>query len=78
MSPRVAAKNKWARIEALLRNRGFIDRYRDAFLGHIAGLANVLFPFGTYWMRKFGKVACEAAEAVEDGIQNSAADPAPA
>jgi hypothetical protein len=22
MSPRVAAKNKWARIEALLRNRG--------------------------------------------------------
>jgi hypothetical protein len=25
MSPRVAAKNKWARIEALLRNRGFAD-----------------------------------------------------
>jgi putative transposase len=56
MSPRVAAKNKWARIEALLRNRGFIEKYRDAFLGHMAGLANVVFPFGTYWMRKFAKV----------------------
>jgi hypothetical protein len=78
MSPRVAAKNKWARIEALLRNRSFTERYRDAFIGHIAGLANVLFPFGTYWMRKFGKVACEAAEAVERAILNSAADPAPA
>jgi hypothetical protein len=44
----------------------------------MAGLANVLFPFGTYWMRKFGKVACEAAEAVERAILNSAADPAPA
>ncbi len=68
MSPRVAAKNKWARIEALLRNRGFIEKYRDAFLGHMAGLANIVFPFGTYWMRKFGKVACDAAEAVEQAI----------
>ena len=74
MSPRVAAKNKWARIEALLRNRGFIEKYRDAFLAHIAGLTNVLFPFGTYWMRKFGKVACEAAETVAAAID----DPAPA
>ena len=62
MSPRVAAKNKWARIEALLRNRGFVERYRDAFRAHVAGLANVLFPFGTYWMRKFGKVACDAVD----------------
>jgi REP element-mobilizing transposase RayT len=78
MSPQVAAKNKWARIEALLRNRGFIEKYRDAFLGHIAGLANVVFPFGTYLMRKIAKVACEASEIVEEAIQNSAADPAPA
>jgi putative transposase len=78
MSPKVAAKNKWARIETLLRNRGFIEKYRDAFLAHIAGLANVVFPFGTYLMRKIAKVACEAAETVEEVFHNSAADPAPA
>jgi hypothetical protein len=50
----VTAKSKWARIEALKRNRRFSERYRDAFLGHVAELANVVFPFGTYWMRKFG------------------------
>jgi len=78
MSPRVAAQNKWARIEALLRNRTFMERYRDAFLEHMAGLANVLFPFGTYWMRKFGKVACEAADVVEEAIGGRAMNLAPA
>jgi hypothetical protein len=77
MSPRVAAQNKWARIEALLRNRGFIKRYRDAFRNHMANLANVLFPFGTYWMRKFAKVACETAEMVQAAAQDLAIVPAP-
>jgi putative transposase len=78
MSPRVAAHNKWARIEALLRNRAFIEKYREAFLGHMAGLANVLFPFGTYWMRKFAKVVCEVAEVVEQAILDPPTDAAPA
>jgi hypothetical protein len=78
MSPQVAAKNKWARIEALLRNRSFIEKYRDAFLAHLVGLANVVFPFGTYLMRKIAKVACEAAETVEEVFHSPAADPAPA
>jgi hypothetical protein len=78
MSPQVAAKNKWARIEALLRNRAFIEKYRVAFVGHIAGLANVLFPFGTYWMRKIAKVACEAAELVDVAPLAPTADPVPA
>jgi len=78
LNPRVAARSKWARIESLLRNRGFYERYRDAFLGHMAGLANIVFPFGTYWMRKFGRVACEAANAVEQGILKPAADPSAA
>jgi len=60
MNPQVAAKSKWGRIEALLRNREFIARYKAAFHEHITGFANVVFPFGTYWMRKFGKVACQA------------------
>jgi hypothetical protein len=76
MSPRVAAKSKWARIEALLRNRAFIERYRDAFRSHMAGLTNVLFPFGTFWMRKFGKVVCDTAEAVEEAILGPPMHPA--
>ena len=78
MSPRVAAKNKWARVEALRRNRGFIEKHRAAFLAHVAGVANVLFPFGTYWMKKFGKVACETADTVEAALRHPAMDPAPA
>jgi REP element-mobilizing transposase RayT len=78
MSPRVAATNKWARIEALQRHRGFLAKYKDAFDRHMAGIASVLFPFGTFWMRKFGKVACEAAEAVEEAILGRSTAPAPA
>jgi putative transposase len=78
MSPRVAAKSKWARIETLLRNRGFVEKYRDAFLGHVAGLAGIVFPFGTYWMRKFAKVPCESAEGVEQAILGPPMNPAPA
>jgi hypothetical protein len=37
-----------------------------------------VFPFGTYLMRKIAKVACEAAETIEETIHNPAADPAPA
>ena len=78
MSPRVAAKSKWARIETLLRNQGFIEKYRAAFQRHLAGVAGVLFPFGTYWMRKFGRVACEGGEAPQRATLDLAMDPAPA
>jgi len=44
----------------------------------MAGAVDVLFPFGTYWMRKFAKVACEAAEAVEETIFGPPTNPAPA
>ena len=62
LKPRVAAKDKGTRIETLRRNSGFFARYRRAFEDHIAGVANVLFPFGTWWMKKFARVACETAE----------------
>ena len=42
------------------------------------GLANVLFPFGTFWMRKFAKVACETAETVEEAILGPPMAPATA
>lgn len=51
--PRVAARNKWRRIEALLRNKVFLAAYakaRDAFK---RGVPNVLFPEGTYWLARF-------------------------
>ena len=44
----------------------------------MAGIVNAVFPFGTYWMRKFGKVACDVAEAVEGTILDPAIEPAPA
>ena len=64
LNPRVAAKNKKTRIQTLRRNSGFLSRYRQAFKDHVADIANVLFPFGTWWMRKFARVACERAEAL--------------
>lgn len=45
-------------------DRGFIEKYRDAFLRYMAGAANVVFPFGTFLLRKLARVACEAADTV--------------
>jgi len=58
-SPRVAAKNKWSRIEALLRNKLFQDSYMQAFKALKAGVKDVLFPAGTYWLRRFAAATCE-------------------
>ncbi len=58
LDPRVAARSKWSRIEALLRNKAFQQAYiqaRDAFL---RGARDVLFPPGTWWLRVFGGAAC--------------------
>ena len=52
LSPRVAARNKWARIEALQRNARFIEAYRDARARWLAHQPT-LFPAGTYWLRRF-------------------------
>jgi putative transposase len=58
LDPRVAARNKWRRIEALMRNREFRAAYaaaRDAF---VAGVRDIIFPAGTYWLRRFVKTDC--------------------
>jgi REP-associated tyrosine transposase len=57
ISPRVAAKNKWRRIEALLRNRAFVDAYRQAMAARLAG-REALFPHGTYELTRLGLVRC--------------------
>ncbi|HWO19822.1 MAG TPA: hypothetical protein VNO30_13645 [Kofleriaceae bacterium] len=56
LKPRVAARNQWARMEALLRNREFIDAYTKAREGWRNGEV-VAFPPGTYWLRRFAYVS---------------------
>ena len=59
LDPRVAARSKWSRSEALLRNRIFRDAYAAARASFAAGIRDVLFPTGTYWLRRFAAIACE-------------------
>ena len=55
LRPRVAAKNTWARIEALQRDRQFVIDYGAARVAWLAGLPAV-FPAGTYWLHRFAGV----------------------
>jgi hypothetical protein len=63
MSPRVACKNKWARIEALQRNKAFVEQYRDARNEKLAG-RDVVFPAGTWWLHRFAGVKRAEPEAI--------------
>ena len=58
LNPRVAARDRWKRVEALLRLRDFLEAYRTAREALLAGLADVLFPTGTYWLRVYQRVNC--------------------
>jgi putative transposase len=55
MRPRVATRSRWARIEALLRNRTFISEYADARSRWRDGAVST-FPPGTYWLQRFAGV----------------------
>jgi REP element-mobilizing transposase RayT len=55
LNPRVAARDKWKRIEAVGRLVSFLESHRDALLRFCRGERNVIFPHGTYLMRvRFG------------------------
>lgn len=56
LRPRVAVWSKWARIEALLRNRAFVAAYTSAPEAWREGVA-AMFPPGTYWLRRFANVS---------------------
>jgi putative transposase len=56
LSPRIACKNKWRRIEALRRNAQFQADYREAFERRRRGDVDVLFPPGTYHFAVLGLV----------------------
>ena len=57
-SPHVAARSKWSRIEALMRNRAFRDAYAAARASFSAGIRDVVFPAGTYWLQRFTRAIC--------------------
>jgi hypothetical protein len=60
LKPRVAARDKWKRIEALCRLREFLRAYRQAWAALKAGLRDTVFPAGTYWLRVAHGVRCAA------------------
>lgn len=66
LRPRVAAKNKWARIAALQRNQEFIHDYRLSRKLWLAGFPTT-FPSGTYWLRRFAGVQTAPASDVRAG-----------
>ena len=55
LRPTVAARCKWARIEALLRNRAFTREYASARERWRHGMPAV-FPPGTYWLQRYASV----------------------
>jgi REP element-mobilizing transposase RayT len=61
LNPRIAARDKWKRIEVLRRLKEFLARYREAWRRRRAGEKKYLFPYGTYLLRIAHGVPCAAA-----------------
>ena len=61
LKPRIAARDKWKRIEGILRLRSFLRDYRQAWIERRAGAGNVRFPAGTYLLRILHGVQCAGA-----------------
>ena len=61
LNPRVAARDKWKRIEALGRLVEFLRSYRSAWAAWRAGRGQVTFPHGTYLLRVVYSVPCAGA-----------------
>jgi putative transposase len=61
LNPRVAARDKWKRIEALGRLVSFLADYHTALREWRAGRRDAVFPAGTYLMRIACGVACAGA-----------------
>jgi len=60
LKPRVASRDRWKRLEAIGRLKGFLAEYRQAWRAFRGGARGVLFPEGTYWMRLTCGVACSS------------------
>lgn len=58
LHPRVAARDRWRRVELLQRLRSFLSDYAEALCAWRAGEEEPVFPAGTYLMRVAHGVAC--------------------
>ena len=58
LNPRLAAVNQWRRLETIRRLKSFILAYREAVEQFKKGMHDVVFPPGTYWMKRFGGAVC--------------------
>ena len=58
LNPRIGAKNKWRRIEAIHRLKTFIRDHAEALAKYVAGERETPFPFGTYKARVLLGVPC--------------------
>lgn len=61
LNPRVAARDKWKRIEVLGYLVEFLRSYREAWLAWSQGKRSVVFPAGTYQLRVQHGAACAGA-----------------
>jgi REP element-mobilizing transposase RayT len=61
LRPTIAARNLWARLEAIQRKREFTAAYRKARAALLAGTP-IPFPYGTYALRRFMGIAVAAPE----------------
>jgi len=59
ISPRVACRDKWRRIEVLARLARFTLIYKEKRKEFLLGVAGVLFPVGTYQMARQYGACCE-------------------
>ena len=58
VNPRIACKRKWPRIQAIEEYKTFQKEYREALVEYLDGNRDVIFPYGTWWMRVFHGMRC--------------------
>jgi hypothetical protein len=58
LSPRVACRDKWRRIEILRRNKTWLDAYHATRARWLAGDGTATFPPGVWWLARFAGVRC--------------------
>lgn len=61
LKPRLAAKDRWKRLEAIGRLKQFLVAYRAAWKAFVRGVRDVVFPEGTYWMRVTFGAVCDGS-----------------
>lgn len=61
LNPRIASRHTMTRVEALSRLAEFVAAYREALAAWRKGMRDVLFPPGTYLMRRSHGVCCAGA-----------------